>query len=250
MGRRTLLLIASILIAAVGTALIGLYVRGADNRAQKTEGTVSALVAIKTIPAGTKLDDAVKSMHLAPVPARMAANGYLNPNAFAKIREAQKGKVVQEPINTEQVVLGSMFGSASDAATTDITKGRGVAVELTDPGRAAGLLAPGSHVKIYLIPKNGEKDLETFQNIDVHPDGTMILRPVLKLPVILPDALVMRIGNSANTSTTTTKTETGTQTDDVPRTIVTLDVNDAGADALVAAQALGELYFAVIGPKS
>ena len=48
MGRRTLLLIASILIAAVGTALIGLYVRGADNRAQQTEGMVSALVATET----------------------------------------------------------------------------------------------------------------------------------------------------------------------------------------------------------
>jgi pilus assembly protein CpaB len=33
MGRRTLLLIASILVAALGTALIWLYVQGADNRA-------------------------------------------------------------------------------------------------------------------------------------------------------------------------------------------------------------------------
>jgi hypothetical protein len=33
MGRRTLLLIASILVAALGTALIGVYVQKADTRA-------------------------------------------------------------------------------------------------------------------------------------------------------------------------------------------------------------------------
>jgi hypothetical protein len=33
MGRRTLLLVVSILIAAVGVALVGLYVKGADDRA-------------------------------------------------------------------------------------------------------------------------------------------------------------------------------------------------------------------------
>lgn len=35
MGRRTLLLVASILVAALGVALIALYVRGADQRATK-----------------------------------------------------------------------------------------------------------------------------------------------------------------------------------------------------------------------
>lgn len=257
MGRRTLLLIASILIAAVGTALIGLYVRGADNRARQSEGMVSALVATETIPAGTTLEKALASMRPAAVPGRMAENGYRDPNAVTAIRSALKDKVVQEPIHAEQVVLASMFGNAGEAASTDITLGRGVAVELTDPGRAAGLLVPGSHVKIYLIPENIEPDdLESLQRIEVDqrktgPNaGTMKLAPALKLPVILPDARVIRIGNSSNTSTTTTKTNTGTQTDDVPRTIVTLDLNDAGADAVVAAQALGDLYFAVIGPTS
>lgn len=250
MGRRTLLLIASILIAAVGTALIGLYVRGADNRAQQTEGMVSALVATQNITVGTKLETAVRSMRVASVPGRMANDGgYLNPNAFANIQKAQKNKVVTEQIYAEQVVLDSMFGDAGAAANTEIQNGFGVSVELTDPGRAAGLLAPGSHVKVYLVPKNMTPELEEMQKIVVgKTSGIMELSPPLKLPVILPNAEVMRIGNSSSsTSTTTTRNNSSTQKDDVPRTIVTLDVNEAGADALTAAQALGELYFAVIG---
>jgi pilus assembly protein CpaB len=242
MGRRTLLLITSILIAAVGTALIGLYVRGADNRARQTEGMVSALVASKTIPVGTKLETALNLMKTAAVPARMAKDGYRNPNAFTNIRTALKDKVVTEPIYAEQVVLNSMFGSADAAATTGISKERGVAVELTDPGRAAGLLAPGSIVTIYLIPKDPSP--ERLQRI-TKPQGQVTLDPPIKLPVIVNEALVMRIGNSSKTSKTTTRTTTGTQTDDVPRTIVTLDLTEEHADAVVAAQALGELYFAV-----
>lgn len=249
MGRRTLLLITSILIAAVGTALIGLYVRGADNRARQTEGTVYALVATDTIPAGTKLEDALASMREAAVPARMASDGYQDPDARANIRKALKDRVVTEPIYAEQVVLRSMFGTAGEAATTGITKGRGVAVELTDPARAAGLLTPGAHVKIYLIPVDLEPKLSVAQRV-TRNGGQLKLDPPIKLPVILEDALVLRIGNSSNTSTTTTRTTTGTQTDDVPRTIVTLDLDEAGADAVVAAQALGDLYFAVHGPTS
>ena len=43
MGRRTLLLIASILVAALGTALIWLYVQGADTRAQAGEAQVTSV---------------------------------------------------------------------------------------------------------------------------------------------------------------------------------------------------------------
>src|SRR4051812_11096902 len=99
MGRRTLLLIASILVAAVGTALMGLYVRGADSRAQQTEGMVDALVATTTIAAGPSLETAVESMHLAAVPNRMAEGGYKGSTAFTTIRSDLKGKVVQEAIH-------------------------------------------------------------------------------------------------------------------------------------------------------
>jgi len=59
MGRRTLLLVASVLIAAVGVGLIALYVKGADQRATKAASarygpppTVEPLPASPTPSAG------------------------------------------------------------------------------------------------------------------------------------------------------------------------------------------------------
>ncbi len=39
MGRRTILLIVAALIAALGSAMVFLYVRGADNRAEAEPGS-------------------------------------------------------------------------------------------------------------------------------------------------------------------------------------------------------------------
>ena len=52
MGRRTLLLIASILVAALGTALIWLYVQGADTRAVSGETEVPVYVATRNVSMG------------------------------------------------------------------------------------------------------------------------------------------------------------------------------------------------------
>ena len=52
MARRTLLIIASILLAALGTALIWLYVQGAENRAQQNADLVPALFLTQNVPAG------------------------------------------------------------------------------------------------------------------------------------------------------------------------------------------------------
>jgi pilus assembly protein CpaB len=248
MGRRTLLLITSILIAAVGTALIGLYVRDADSRALKTEGAVSTLVADQTIPAGTTLEAALSLMRPDEVPARMATLGYTGSNAKAKARKALKGQVVTEPINDEQVVLKSMFSTPGDAATTEITKGRGVTVQLSDPARAAGLLVPGSEVTIYLNPLETDTKLKDVQKLAKH-GRQLTLDPPITLPVIVEKARVMRIGNSTDQPVATPRT-TASQRDDVPRTIVTLDLPPADAAAIVAAQALGDLYFAVHGPST
>src|ERR687883_506893 len=54
MGRRTLLLIASILVAALGTALIWLYVQGAEARAQAGEAQVKLMVATQDVQPGTQ----------------------------------------------------------------------------------------------------------------------------------------------------------------------------------------------------
>ena len=52
MARRSVLLIAAVLIAAVGTAMILLYVKGIDDRATRGQELVEVLTATETIEAG------------------------------------------------------------------------------------------------------------------------------------------------------------------------------------------------------
>ena len=66
MGRRTLLLIASILVAALGTALIWLYVQGADKRAAAGTAQVQVLVAANTVRAGQPASQVQPQQRLLP----------------------------------------------------------------------------------------------------------------------------------------------------------------------------------------
>src|SRR5512134_1831899 len=58
MGRRTVLLIVAAMIAAVGTSLVFLYVRGVDARAAQEFDAVKVLQAVETINPGETLADA------------------------------------------------------------------------------------------------------------------------------------------------------------------------------------------------
>lgn len=53
MGRRTLLLIAAVVIAAIGSTFVFIYAHDANNRALKDQEPQEVLVATKTIDAGT-----------------------------------------------------------------------------------------------------------------------------------------------------------------------------------------------------
>ena len=59
MDRRRLLLMLAVFVAIIGTALVFLYVRGADNRAQSQYSSVSVLRATQNIAAGESYDAAV-----------------------------------------------------------------------------------------------------------------------------------------------------------------------------------------------
>ena len=61
MARRTLLLVAAVVVAAVGTALIFLYVNGVNDRAVADQSPQQVLVAKTQIAAGTTASDAAKA---------------------------------------------------------------------------------------------------------------------------------------------------------------------------------------------
>jgi pilus assembly protein CpaB len=70
-------IIASVLLAAVGTGLLVAYVRSAENRALKGEKTVDVLVVSATIPKGTKAEDITGNLRMEQIPVKVATSGAL-----------------------------------------------------------------------------------------------------------------------------------------------------------------------------
>jgi len=216
MGRRTLLLITSILVAAVGTALIGLYVRGAESRAIGNTATRSVLVAQTDIPGGS-------------VPGRKSY----------RLEERRVGDLADQPITDPAQIIGRavspiyrgqvlqarMFAAGGAiGAGNGIKAGQlGITVDLTDAQRAAGLLRLGSLIDIFTLPATG--------------NGGRKPGPILS------GVTVIQIGNQRMGSTAD-----GADDENVPSTLVGLTLSEPDVIRLKSAEAAGSLYFAVL-PK-
>ena len=204
MGRRTLLLIASILVAALGTALIWLYVQGADSRAQAGEVQVQVYMATRSVSAGDPVDSTIAGHK--PFPASVAA-------AFGSDRVTSPAQIIgfaRTDIVPGMPLLKSQFSSQQAAPTPAVALEKNeVAMQLTlpDPQRLAGLLQPGSRIRVYAPMTSGGKQ---------------------GVGVLFQNVRVLTSGPATNAST-------GTKTN-VPQAIVTLALNNAQARALTFAE--------------
>src|SRR5881394_1173196 len=110
MDRRRLLLILAVFVAIIGTALVFLYVQGADKRAQDKVADVQVLQATQDVAAGVTFDSALAAgkISLQEVPRNVveANTGYQTSG------DALKGKVASVPIFPGQVIVTSQFGNS------------------------------------------------------------------------------------------------------------------------------------------
>jgi pilus assembly protein CpaB len=237
MGRRTLLLITSILVAAVGTALIAIYVRGADSRAQGNQQLVSVLVVQKDVAAGVRVQDAANQASWTTQERR---RGDLPADALSSTAAIQ-GQSTVGPLLSGQILQAGMFSAAGKAAPVGISPTKlGTSFQLTDPERAAGLLVPGEMVTVFGTKTQG------------------VTTPTTS--VILPKVRVIQIGTEGiDTSATSTATTgsaangsaaNGSAADAVPRTVITFDLTSAEAIKLLDADAVGDLTLGVLGSAS
>ncbi len=70
-------IVASVVLAGLGTGLLVAYVRSAEDRALEGERTASVLVVTDTIPKGTKAEDIAAKVRTEQVPTKVMANGAL-----------------------------------------------------------------------------------------------------------------------------------------------------------------------------
>ena len=229
MDRRRILLVTAALVAAVGTLLVFLYVRGADTRAEQRFDTVEVLRATAPIEAGETIEAALASgkVELQPVSQEQLLEGYLT--SIDQIA----GQVAVSKIYVGEQIIAGKFGGAGEATSPlQIPKGQlAISVNLTDPARVAGFVNPGSEIAVFV---NGT-DLG---------NGTTYTR------LLLERVTVLGVGSTTLVSTTTTDPAGQQTTEQLPRTLLTIAVSQQEAQQVLYASSNGELAFGLLTPTS
>jgi len=228
MGRRTVLLVVAALIAALGAGMVFLYVRGADSRAEAGQQPVQVLKAVATIEPGETLAQAQAAgkIQLGTVPKAQLLTGAVNSTS------GMDGKVALATIYPNEQIITGKFGSAGEQQTLTIPDGSiATSVNLSDTGRVAGFISPGADVAIFLTT-NGDSGL---------PDATRL---------VLPKAKVIAVGDTTVVSTTTTDAEGGKTTEQLPKTLFTLALQQDDAQKVTFAASRGDLSFGLLNQKS
>jgi pilus assembly protein CpaB len=237
MGRRTLLLIASILVAALGTALIWLYVQGADSRAAAGSTQVRVFVAENTVKAGQSASQVKPEQRLLPQEMVGGLAGSLLTNP-AQIKGFTRTDVVAGlPLLRDQ-----FSGEAPAAAPAlDGLQPDHVAMQVTlpDPQRLVGLLQPGSRIRVYAGLQDKKNDKGTY--------GAVLFNSVTVLQAGVPTTSTTPAASGASSGGTTGAAGTA----NVPQAIVTLALTNDQAKSLVYAQSStggsAALWFGLLG---
>lgn len=226
MGRRTVLLIVAAMVAVLGSGMVFLYVRGADDRAMAMQEPVDVLKAVAQIDSGETLEQAQAAgkLELQKVPTAQVLDG-----AVSSVAD-MSGQVALTTVFPNEQVTRAKFGSAGEQDNLNIPEGNfAISVNLSDTGRVAGFVSPGSTVAIFLSGA-----------IEEGKDATRLLLPKVKV-----------IAVAQTTVTTSTTSPAGAQTTEaLPRTLFTLSVNQNEAEKVMYAALHGELSFGLLTDKS
>jgi pilus assembly protein CpaB len=239
MDRRRILLIIAAVIAALGTLLVFLYVRSADARAEEKVDAVPVLVASQAIASGESYDDALAS-------GKIVVKGVARSQLLTGVQtspDALKGTVaLQNLLAGEQIVTEKFGTNAAEAASPlGIPKDKmAVSVNLTDPDRVAGFVNPGSDVAIFVSADSGFGATEAEAEADQEPRTQLLLARVT----------VLGVGSTTPVTTTTTAEDGTQQTEQLPRTLLTLALTQEEAQKVILASKNYEVTFALLTPDS
>lgn len=165
MGRRTLLLITAILIAAVGTALLWVYVQGADQRATARQDTVEVYVTTRDLP------DRLPGAQVPSYVEKRRVPRWLTDGAVANLRDLATLQAAG-PITTYSVLKRSQFsttGRRTGPLSFDSKKFL-LTVQVANPQRVAYLIG-GVQVSVFVTGTLGTGGPQTRLLL---PDVTVV----------------------------------------------------------------------------
>ncbi len=135
-----MLVVASALCAALGTALIWLYVQSETSRGPGDAGYLTVLAAAGNADAGTPV---------AALPTRQMDVRSDQAAALVRTVDEVAGQVLVTRVAAGQPLTRAMFGTKplADVATANV----GVSVTVTDARRVPALLQAGQDVAVYVV---------------------------------------------------------------------------------------------------
>ncbi len=231
MGRRTLLLLAALVVAALGTTGVFLYVNSVDERAAADYEVVEVLVATTPIAGGTTAQAAQDAGALEL--RQFLAASVAGVDALSDI-SGIADKVALAPIAAGQPIVAGQFGDPGQNSVLPIPDGKlASSFQLDDPARVAGFVGPGSKVAVFLTSAEAAGANEG-------EESTRIL---------LPEVEVIAAGTTT-VVTTTTGTGEEVQTEEIPKAILTLALDQTQAQKMIYGSQHGTMYFGLLNDKS
>ena len=147
MDRRKALLAVAAVIAALGTMLVFLYVRGADTRADERYEAVQVLRVVKQIEPG-------ETVEAAQAAGKIETSSVSQKDMFPTRSPQQRASRARwpSPRSTPGEQLSAPSSVRPGAANgLTIPKGKfAISINLTDPARVAGFVNPGDKVAIFM----------------------------------------------------------------------------------------------------
>ncbi len=225
MGRRSVLLISALAVAALGTVLVFMYANQARTAGLAAAEPVEVLVATDTIAAGTAGSTLVES---AVVELQTLPNAAVPENALSDLQPVAN-LFTAGVIYPGQVLLSPMFTSPDAVTALTLPEGTmGMSVSLDDPNRVAGFVTPGSEVAVFAtLDANGTNATNTLLNR-------------VKVVAVGPTTVATRTESTGET----------TNSEEISQTILTLAVTEEQAKRLAYSAEQGSLHFALLDPSS
>ena len=228
MDRRRILLVVAVLVAALGSALVFLYTKGADTRAEEKFDTVEVLQATALINPGETIEDAQAGGKLAlkSVSQDSLLDGYQTTT------DSLDGMVALGTIYPgEQIIAAKWGASAAVQSSLQIPdQSMAASVNLTDPARVAGFVNPGSEVAVFWTGSS--------------PTGGVMTK------ILLTRVTVLGVGSTTPVSTTTTDQTGASTTEQLPRTLLTLSLTQPQTQKVLLGASTGELAFGLLTADS
>jgi pilus assembly protein CpaB len=213
MGRRTMLLVAAFVVAALGTTLVFLYVNGVNDRALADQKTEGVLVATKQIGAGTT---GAAAEEAASWELRRVVKASIADNALADASTIQD-KVALAPIFPGEQILSTKFGASANTSSLVIPAEKiAVSVPVAPEQALGNFIVPGTKVAVFIT-----------ENLPSGPHTELLM----------PEVEVIAVGDRTLTSGAEAATSS----------LITFAVTQQEAEKLVSNSQSGTLQLALAG---